>query len=152
MQLSQTKEMPQARVHVAHPAMAMIGLMIGAFVGMFSETSLNIALPSLMTALNVSQGTIQWLVTGYMLVIGICMPLSSLLSKWFNTKKIILFALGAFILGSVVSAMGAVFPVVLIGRLIQGIGTGLILPLMFPVAIQIFPPYKLGTVMGWLLW
>jgi MFS transporter, DHA2 family, lincomycin resistance protein len=83
MQLSQTKEMPQARVHVAHPAMAMIGLMIGAFVGMFSETSLNIALPSLMTALNVSQGTIQWLVTGYMLVIGICMPLSSLLSKWF---------------------------------------------------------------------
>lgn len=91
---------------------------------MFSETSLNIALPSLMTALNVSQGTIQWLVTGYMLVIGICMPLSSLLSKWFNTKKIILFALGAFILGSVVSAMGAVFPVVLIGRLIQGIGTG----------------------------
>ncbi|EKQ17473.1 major facilitator superfamily permease [Lacticaseibacillus paracasei] len=148
MQLSQTKEMPQARVHVAHPAMAMIGLMIGAFVGMFSETSLNIALPSLMTALNVSQGTIQWLVTGYMLVIGICMPLSSLLSKWFNTKKIILFALGAFILGSVVSAMGAVFPVVLIGRLIQGIGTGLILPLMFSVAMQIFPPYKLGTVMG----
>ncbi|KRK12164.1 major facilitator superfamily permease [Lacticaseibacillus zeae DSM 20178 = KCTC 3804] len=148
MQLSQTKAMPQARVHIAHPALAMIGLMIGAFVGMFSETSLNIALPSLMTALNVSQGTIQWLVTGYMLVIGICMPISSLLSKWFNTKRIILFALGAFILGSVVSAMGASFAVVLIGRLIQGIGTGLILPLMFSVAMQIFPPYKLGTVMG----
>ncbi len=43
---------------------------------------------------------------------------------------------------------GRCFPVVLIGRLIQGIGTGLILPLMFSVAMQIFPPYKLGTVMG----
>ncbi len=85
MELSQA--MPKARVEIAHPALAMVGLMIGSFVGMFSETALNIALPSLMTALNVSQGTIQWLVTGYMLVIGICMPLSSLLTKWFTTKK-----------------------------------------------------------------
>lgn len=140
--------LPEARVKIAHPALAMVGLMIGSFVGMFSETALNIALPSLMTALNVSQGTVQWLVTGYMLVIGICMPLSSLLTKWFTTKKIVLFALGAFIVGSVISAVSGVFPLVLFGRMIQGIGTGLVLPLMFSVALQIFPPYKLGTVMG----
>lgn len=91
MELSQA--MPKARVEIAHPALAMVGLMIGSFVGMFSET-----------ALNVSQGTIQWLVTGYMLVIGICMPLSSLLTKWFTTKKIVLFALGAFIVGILLSA------------------------------------------------
>lgn len=90
----------------------------------------------------------QWLVTGYMLVIGICMPLSSLLTRRFTTKPIVLFALGAFMVGAIISAVGTVFPVVLIGRMIQGIGTGLVLPLMFSVAMQIFPPYQLGTVMG----
>lgn len=146
MEMSQS--MPKARVQIAHPALAMLGLMIGAFVGMFSETALNIALPSLMTALNVTQGTVQWLVTGYMLVIGICMPLSSVLAKKFATKHIVLFALGAFIIGAVISASASVFPLVLVGRMMQGIGTGLVLPLMFSVAMQIFPPQKLGTVMG----
>lgn len=122
--------------------------MLGAFVGMFSETSLNIALPSLMSALSVSAGTVQWLVTGYMLVIGIFMPLSSPLTKWFSTKAIILFALGAFMVGALTSALGTSFAMVLVGRMIQGVGTGLVLPLMFSVAMQIFPPQKLGTIMG----
>lgn len=148
MQATQTKEMPQARVKIAHPNLAILGLMIGSFVGMFSETALNIALPSLMTALHVTQGTAQWLVTGYMLVIGICMPLSSLITKWFTTKRIVLFALGAFMLGALISALASAFPMVLLGRMIQGIGTGVVLPLMFSVALQIFPPYKLGTIMG----
>ena len=115
---------------------------------MFSETSLNIALPQLMKALQVSQSSIQWLVTGYMLLIGIVLPLSSLLTKWFTTKKLVLFGLGAFIIGSLISGFGVNFPMVLIGRMIQGIGTGIILPLMFTTAMLIFPPNKLGTVNG----
>lgn len=139
---------PQARQHVRHPKLAMVSMLLGAFVGMFSETSLNIALPKLMLALHVNTGTIQWLVTGYMLVIGIILPLSSLLSKWFTTRQIIIFALCDFIVGAAISAMGSTFAVVLIGRMIQEIGTGLILPLMFAVVMQIFPPQKIGAVMG----
>ncbi|MFD1125019.1 DHA2 family efflux MFS transporter permease subunit [Lentilactobacillus raoultii] len=133
---------------VAHPFIAMLGMLIGGFVGMLSETSLNIALPSLMTALHVNIGTIQWLVTGYMLVIGIVLPLSSLLSRLFSTRQIIIFAIIAFIIGAMISALASNFPVLLLGRMIQGIGTGLILPLMFTVATLIFPPYKLGAAMG----
>ena len=142
------KEMPQARRQVRHPKLAMVSMLLGAFVGMFSETSLNIALPKLMAALQVNTATIQWLVTGYMLVIGIVLPLSSLISKWFTTRQIITFALAVFMIGAVISALGSTFAVVLIGRMIQGIGTGLILPLMFAVVMQIFPPQKIGAVMG----
>lgn len=138
----------QARVNVKCPWLAILPLMLGSFVGMFSETSLNIALPQLMKALQVGQSSIQWLVTGYMLVIGIVLPLSSLLTKWFATKKLVLFGLGAFIVGSLISGFGVNFPMVLIGRMIQGIGTGIILPLMFTIAMLIFPPNKLGTVNG----
>ena len=108
---------PQARQHVRHPKLAMVSMLLGAFVGMFSETSLNIALPNLITSLHVNTATIQWLVTGYMLVIGIILPLSSLISKWFTTRQIIIFALADFIVGAVISALGATFMVVLIGRM-----------------------------------
>ena len=137
-----------ARQRVRHPKLAMVGLLLGAFVGMFSETSLNIALPKLGQAFGLSSATLQWLVTGYMLVIGIIMPLSSLIAKWFSTRKIAAFALGAFILGSVIAALAPSFGILLAGRMIQGIGTGLVLPLMFAVAMQIFPPAKLGAVNG----
>ncbi|MFC2684308.1 MAG: DHA2 family efflux MFS transporter permease subunit [Limosilactobacillus oris] len=126
----------------------MVSMLLGAFVGMFSETSLNIALPTLMQALQVNTGTIQWLVTGYMLVIGIVLPLSSLINRWFTTRQVIIFALSDFIIGAAISALGSSFAVVLVGRMIQGIGTGLILPLMFAVVMQIFPPQKIGAVMG----
>ena len=95
-----------------------------------------------------NMATIQWLVTGYMLVIGIILPLSSLISKWFTTRQIIIFGLLSFIIGAVISACASSFPGVLIGRMVQGIGTGFILPLMFAVAMQIFPPQKLGAVLG----
>lgn len=142
------KEGMRARVDVKHPWLAILPLMLGSFVGMFSETALNIALPQLMKALHVGQSSIQWLVTGYMLVIGIVLPLSSLLTKWFSTRKLVIFGLLAFIIGSLISGFGPNFTVVLIGRMIQGIGTGIILPLMFTMAMLIFPPNKLGSVNG----
>ena len=138
----------QSRVQVDHPWPAIAALMIGAFVGMLSETSLNIALPNLMESLHIPGATVQWLVTGYMLVIGIVLPFSSLISKWFTTRQTVIFGLAAFLVGSVISALAPNFGILLAGRLIQGIGTGLILPLMFTVAMLIFPPAKLGTVMG----
>lgn len=83
-----------------------------------------------------------------MLVIGIVLPISSLLTKWFTTKKLVLFGLAAFIIGSLISGFGINFPMVLVGRMIQGIGIGIILPLMFTVAMLIFLPNKLGSVNG----
>jgi len=131
-----------------HPLLSMMGVLIGGFVGMFSETSLNIALPSIMKAFNVETGTVQWLVTGYMLVVAIVLPLSSLLIKQFTVRGIVRFALLDFIVGAVVAALAFNFPMLLIGRMIQGIAAGIFLPLMFSIAMRIFPPNKLGAALG----
>jgi DHA2 family lincomycin resistance protein-like MFS transporter len=138
----------RARVEIAHPGLAMVSMLIGAFMGMFSETALNIALPSLATSLGVPTSTLSWLVTGYMLVIGIVLPFSSLLTRWFTTRQLIITGLIAFIIGAAIAAMAGSFPVLLFGRMIQGIATGIILPLMFTVAMQVFKPSKLGAAMG----
>lgn len=140
--------MNTAIVEVDRPWLAMSSMLIGAFVGMLSETSLNIALPTLGRVFSVGTGTLQWLVTGYMLMIGIVLPFSSLISKWFSTRQIIIFALADFTVGASISGFANSFGMLLFGRMIQGIGTGLILPLMFTVAMLIFPPKKLGLAMG----
>ena len=138
----------EARIKTPNPYLTMMGLYLGGFTGMFSETSLNIALPQLSAAFGVETAVMQWMVVGYMLVIGIVLPFASLLMKWFSVRKLTLFALGAFFVGSVISGAAPSFEIMLAGRLVQGIGTGLILPMMFAVVLEVFPPVKIGAAMG----
>lgn len=80
---------------------------------------LNIALPTLGRVFSVGTGTLQWLVTGYMLMIGIVLPFSSLISKWFSTRQIIIFALADFTVGALISGFANSFGMLLFGRMIQ---------------------------------
>ncbi len=146
--LDKQHEMPKARMQVKHPYLAMMGLYLGGFTGMYSETALNIALPSISAQLDVDISLTQWLVVGYMLVIGLIMPFSSLLSKWFSARAITTFALCASAIGAVISGFAPNFAVVLVGRALQGIGTGLVLPLMFSMILEVIPPHKIGAAMG----
>lgn len=140
--------LPRARVEVAHPYLALMGLYLGGFVGMYSETALNIALPQLSASFGVEVSLTQWLVVGYMLVIGLVLPFSSLLMKCFPVRRLTLFALGAFLIGSCISGLAPNFAVALAGRAIQGIGTGLVLPMMFAMVLEVIPPHKTGSAMG----
>lgn len=126
----------------------MMGLLISGFMGMFGETSINIALTSLMKDLQVSASTVQWLTTGYLLVVGVLVPVSGLLIRWFTTRQLLFSALCAFILGTFVSAIAQSFPLLLTGRLIQGIATGILIPLIFNTILAIYPPQKRGTAFG----
>ena len=137
-----------ARVNVEHPHLAMMGLYLGGFIGMFSESALNVALPQLTQVFGITTALAQWMVVGYMLVIGLVLPFAGLLMKWFKTRNLTLFALGAFFIGSLMSALAPSFPLALAGRMLQGVGTGLVLPMMFAVVLEVFPPSQIGKAMG----
>ena len=145
---SSNANLPRARVEVAHPYLALMGLFCGGFAGMYSETALNIALPQLSMAFSVDVSVTQWLVVGYMLVIGVVLPLAGLLMKWFSARKLTVFALGAFFVGAIVSTAAPSFAVALVGRAMQGVGTGLVLPIMFAMVLEVIPPHKIGAAMG----
>lgn len=115
---------------------------------MYSETSLNIALPQLSQEFGLDLSIVQWLVIGYMLAIGIILPFASILTKWFSARKLTLFALGSSLVGALMGGFAPVFELVLIGRSIQGIGTGIILPLMFSMVMEVVPPHRIGRAMG----
>lgn len=119
-----------------------IALVIGAFVSILNETLLNVAYTDLMQELHVGPSTIQWLSTSYMLVIGILVPITALLIQWFTTRQMFLSAMILFLVGTVVCGIAPSFGVLLLGRIIQAIGTGLLLPVMMNTILTIYPPEK----------
>lgn len=125
-----------------------LSLIIGAFFAILNETLLNIALTSLMKEFDITLPNVQWMTTGFMLIMGIVAPISALLLQWFTTRQLFLSTMTIFTLGTVICAVAPAFPILLIGRLIQAIGTGMLLPIIFNVFLLIYPPFKRGKIMG----
>ncbi len=126
----------------------LISLMIGAFFSILNETLLNIAFPQLMIELNVSASTLQWLATGYMLVVGVLVPASGLLVQLFTTRQMFLGAMILFTAGTLVCGIAPHFSILLVGRLLQAAGTGLMLPVLMNTILVLYPPEKRGAAMG----
>ncbi|QQT10250.1 DHA2 family efflux MFS transporter permease subunit [Staphylococcus pasteuri] len=136
------------QVKVKSPKMFAFVLMIGGFMGMFSETALNMALTNVMSDYHVSAVLAQWLTTGYLLTMACMVPVSVYLTKWFSTKKLIISGIILSLIGVVIAAIAPAFSFLLLGRIVQALGTGIILPLMVTVLMLIFPIEKRGVVMG----
>ncbi|MGO4110495.1 DHA2 family efflux MFS transporter permease subunit [Paenibacillus sp. YAF4_2] len=123
-------------------------LIIGAFIAILNETLLGNALPELMRAFDVGASTIQWLSTAYMLVVGVLVPVTALLQQWYTTRQMFIGAMTLFFAGTVISAVAPEFGVLLVGRIVQAVGTGLLLPVLMNTIMAIFPPEKRGGAMG----
>lgn len=126
----------------------MIALILGAFVAILNETLLGNALNDLMKELHVEATTVQWLSTAYMLVVGILVPVTALLQKWFTTRQMFTTAMIVFTIGTLIAGFSSSFELLLIGRIVQAMGTGLILPLLMNTILIIYPPEKRGAAMG----
>ncbi|RLL47014.1 DHA2 family efflux MFS transporter permease subunit [Oceanobacillus piezotolerans] len=126
----------------------MVSLIIGAFFAILNETLLNIALTTLMEEFHVTLPTVQWMATGFMLIMGIVTPVSAVLLQWFTTRQLFLGTMLVFTLGTSISALAPTFSILLTGRLIQAVGTGLLMPILFNVFLLIYPPERRGKIMG----
>ncbi|GIN85400.1 MFS transporter [Heyndrickxia sporothermodurans] len=123
-------------------------MMLGAFVAILNQTLLNVAIPHIMNDLNVSASTVQWLSTGYMLTNGIFIPITAFLIAKLGTRKLLLFSVSAFTIGSFICSISTGFSMLMLGRVIQAAGAGVIMPLLMTVFLTIFPPEKRGAAMG----
>ena len=108
----------------------MLVLLLGGFISLINETILNVALSKLMVEMNVTAGTIQWLATAYMLVIAISVPVTAFLIKTFTTKQLYISAMMLFLIGTISAALSSSFLMLLLSRMIQAAGTGMMIPLM----------------------
>ncbi|HIS28705.1 MAG TPA: DHA2 family efflux MFS transporter permease subunit [Candidatus Avamphibacillus intestinigallinarum] len=125
-----------------------IVMVMGAFVAILNQTLLNVALPSLMKDLGISVTSAQWMTTIFMLVNGILIPISAFFMEKFTTRKLFLVAMGLFTLGTLICGIAPVFVLLLVGRVVQAAGAGIMMPLLLNVVLSLFPVAKRGGAMG----
>lgn len=123
-------------------------LLFGMFIAILNQTLLNVALPKINTEFNISASTGQWLMTGFMLVNGILIPITAYLFNKYSYRKLFLVALVLFTIGSLICAISMNFPIMMVGRVLQAVGAGVLMPLGSIVIITIYPPEKRGAAMG----
>lgn len=123
-------------------------LLIGAFVALLNQTLMNVALPKMMEDLNIVANTAQWLTTGFMLVNGVLVPISAYLVVKFTTRQLFITAMVLFSIGTLICGVGPGFETIMVGRVIQAVGAGILMPLMNIVFLQIFPIEERGKAMG----
>ncbi len=118
------------------------------FMGIFSETSLNISYTPLMKQFGITATTIQWLTTGYLLLLSIVIPISPFLVKKFHTKHLFQTASCTFLMGIIIGSTAVNFPMLLLGRLIMAMGTGISLPLLTNIILEEAPIEQRGVMLG----
>lgn len=126
-------------------------LMIGAFIAFLNNTLLNIALPSIMTDLEIEAATVQWLTTGFMLVNGILIPATAFLIEKYTVRRLFIVAMGLFTLGTLVAGVAHEFPILLGGRMPQASGSAIMMPLLMNVMLISFPVEKRGALWVYLV-
>ena len=123
-------------------------LLAGAFVIILNQTLLNTALPAFMEDFNITASAAQWVTTIFMLVNGIMIPATAFLIQKFTTRGLFLTAMGLFIVGTVICALAPVYPVLLLGRVVQAASGGLMIPLIQTILFALYERHERGTAMG----
>ncbi len=113
---------------------------VGLFMDLLDTTITNVALPTLATDFAASTTTIEWVVTGYLLSLGIFIPLSGWAGDRFGTKRVFMFALSVFALGSALSGLSWSIESLIAFRVLQGVGGGMLTPVGTAMLFRAFPP------------
>ncbi|GAA5027451.1 MDR family MFS transporter [Microbacterium fluvii] len=137
-------------------------LVVGGLAVIFDSTIMSIALKTLATELDVSISTIQWVTTAYLLALGVAIPVVGWAQARFGGKRVWMFALTVFLVASIACSLAWDAPSLIAFRVLQGLGGGLMMPLMATLAIQQVPtgaglgrlmamvslPAALGPILG----
>lgn len=127
---------------------AILSVSLLVLCGLLTETAINIAFPTLMKEYGVSASSVQWLTTGKMLVVAMITPISAYLKKRFRTKHLFLFSGSIFLMGCLLGSFTWSFEVLVASAIVQGVGIGVALPMVFNIILEQVPASKTGTMMG----
>ncbi|MFJ7933942.1 MDR family MFS transporter [Sporosarcina sp. NPDC096371] len=126
-----------------------VGILLAAsFVTLLNQTLIIIAIPPIMSDFQINASQAQWLTTAFMLTNGILIPVTAFLIEKFSSKHLLIAALSVFSLGTLIGAIAPSFSFLLVARVVQGMGAGIMMPLMQTVMLTLFPPEKRGSAMG----
>jgi DHA2 family multidrug resistance protein len=122
--------------------------MLGTFMAVLDGTIVNVSLPKIMSSFGVGLSTIQWVITAYMLSMAAMLPTSGWLADKFGYKKVYFWGLFLFTFGSLLCGMSSDETSLILSRIIQGLGAGMVQPLGMAIITREFPPHQRGIALG----
>jgi DHA2 family lincomycin resistance protein-like MFS transporter len=126
-----------------------IGVLIAStFTVILNEMLMILALPRVMDDLGVTASTGQWLTTGYMLTMAVVIPATGFLTERFRMRTVFTLAMSLFVAGTLLAIVAPGFPVLLVARIIQAVGTAIATPLAFTAVAALVPPSRTGRMMA----
>lgn len=127
---------------------SIVATAILSFLGILTETSMNVTFPKLIQQFHQPMGTVQWLTTAYLLVVALLMMTSAHFNAIFSKRRTYMIGWIIFILGDIIAIIASNFWLLLLGRLVMAVGTGFALPLVFNVIFTSVPLSQLGKYSG----
>ncbi|MCY0865751.1 MAG: DHA2 family efflux MFS transporter permease subunit, partial [Sulfobacillus sp.] len=134
--------------HIQSPYVQLFIILLASFMAILDTSVVQVAIPTMEAALSASTDQIQWVLTGYLLVIGVMIPITGWLIDRFGAKNMFVVAVLVFTVGSALCGAAWNLPSIIVFRILQGIGAGIMTPLATAMIFMIFPPDKRGTAMG----
>lgn len=123
-------------------------MIVGTFVAILNQTLLATALPHIMRSLRITADEAQWLTSVYMLINAIVIPNTAFLMKRFSMRRLYAYSMGFFSAGTLLAGLSPNFYILLLARILQAIGGGVMVPFMQTVFLILYPKEKRGSVMG----
>lgn len=128
--------------------LTVVTMMAGTFLIILNQTLLSPVLPVLMADFSIDATVVQWLTSGYSLVMAVVIPLSPYLLGRFGSRRLFLASVLSFVVGSLAASLAPSFPVIMLGRVFQAIACGLTMPMAFTIVLLEFPRERRGSAMG----
>lgn len=119
-----------------------------SFIGILVETSMTVTFPTLMRTMHVSLATVQWLTTAYLLLVTIVMSSTAFVLKRFTFRRLFFFADLMSLAGTITAMVAPNFALLLAGRMLQAVATGIATPLMFQLVFTRIPFKQIGLWTG----
>lgn len=125
-----------------------IVLLLSCVASSLMQTAMTTVLPAIMASLQVNAAAGQWLTSAFTLAMGIMIPVTPFLLRRFSTRQVILSGLGVFTVGLLISGLANTLAVMLVGRVLQALASGIFVSITQVAILQLFPHTKTGTYMG----
>jgi len=135
------------RIAPAHNFLIWI-MLVATFVVFLNETVVNVAMPSIMASLTIDAASVQWLLTAFMLTMAVVIPMSGFLIRRLSTKRTFVLAMGFFAAGTLIGVLAPSFGFLVAARVVQAVGTGVMMPLLMTTIMELVPVSQRGRMMG----
>jgi MFS transporter, DHA2 family, metal-tetracycline-proton antiporter len=143
-----SEEAVTARERPGDTRLLLVVVVTAILISVLNQTFVNVVVPDIQKDYGVTQGQVGWVITGYLLVFAVGIPLYGRIADLYSLRRTFAVGLAVLAAGSLFCALAPTLPLLVAGRIVQGVGASAIPALGFAAVAKALPPGERGTALG----